>query len=441
MRISVIGLGYLGTTHAAALSSLGHDVVGFDINPTRIAALSDGKAPFYEPGLGDLLSTSIKSGKLSFQKSLGNWCRDIEVHFICVGTPMQESAGGSLDTRAVLSSISDLLPFLGENTLIVGRSTVPVGTSTEILSLLSSSRKRVRLAWNPEFLSEGTAISDALSPDRLVIGVSDLESDAQLRSVYEKLTDQGVPMLSMDIASSELVKLASNSFLALKISFINGIASVAENAGASTKLVAKAMGLDSRIGPEFLNNGLGFGGSCLPKDLLSLSAAANLCGSSNFSQLLTSVSHINQERIQRVLEILDMEFGQIWGKKVAILGASFKANTDDIRNSPGIVLAKLLSERGADVTIHDPVSLPQVKAQYPEFNCTEDLAGAVVASDTVIFATNWEEYRDFDPGKINQFPQNKLVVDTKQVIDSERWEQAGWTCIALGEKVRIAQSQ
>lgn len=436
MKVSVVGLGYLGITHAVTLASLGHEVVGYDLNHERVQSLRLGQVPFHEPGLGDLFSQVRAAKLISFESEIGDWCKNIDVHFICVGTPLDEK-GDSLVISEVLSSIVELVPFLDEDSLIVGRSTVPVGTHIEVEDLLSSRQSQVRLAWNPEFLSEGTALNDSLFPQRIVIGVSDPKSENQLRQMYNRMLGSGVPFLVMDIASAELTKIASNAFLALKVSYINGLASIAEKAGASTKVIAHAMGLDPRIGSEFLRNGIGFGGSCLPKDLRQSIATANLYGSPLFASLLVSVAGINQERLDTATSLVE-HLAKISGDTgITVLGASFKSNTDDLRGSPGIALALNLQERGIKLTIHDPVSAKKVKQEYPDLDATEDLSRAVQDAEVLVFTTNWAEYTDIDPLKLRDLSKRQTVVDAVQVIDEELWREAGWSVIVLGESNHI----
>jgi UDPglucose 6-dehydrogenase len=432
MKVSVVGLGYLGVTHAVALANLGHEVVGYDIDQARVKSLSVGQIPFYEPGLDEFLSKAQAAEQITFKSSLGDWCKDIDAHFICVGTPLDQKSD-SISISHVLSSISELLPFLGDNPLIVGRSTVPVGTSIEIQKLLSSHPRRVRLAWNPEFLSEGTALNDALSPERIVIGVEDLESEKELRHIYESMLSREVPFQVMDITSAELTKIASNAFLALKISYINGIASIAEKVGASTKLISQAMGLDPRIGSEFLRNGIGFGGSCLPKDLSEAIATANLYGSSQFGLLLSSVRDINQERLETTIELVEREAKFREGVKISVLGASFKSNTDDVRNSPGVSLALSLQQRGFNLTLHDPVAARRIKHEFPLLDSTDDIIQSIHEADVLVFTTNWSDYKTLIPPSLGDLSKSKTAIDAVQAIDAELWREAGWSVVVLGE--------
>ena len=430
---SVIGLGYLGVTQAAVLASLGHRVVGVDPDEDKVKQLNSGNVPFFEPGLDELLQEGLSRGLLSFRGSIDELDTNVDIHFLCVGTPLKDDGTG-VDTSYLCQAISQLAPVLTEKATIVGRSTVPVGTAAVLEEQLKGlTDKEFHLIWNPEFLSEGTAIRDSLSPERIVIGSNSPVGETALRDVYRGIIDKGVPVFVLDRQTSELVKIASNAYLALKISYINGVAQIAEKTGASTAQLADAMGLDSRIGRKFLNNGLGFGGGCLPKDLQGFAAIARETGSIHFSELLEAVNDLNTDRRSRVVEIAIELLGGLKNKKITVLGASFKPNTDDVRLSPALQVADKLRQLGAVVTIHDPVSLTKVSAYYPELIQKESLEDACSGAELVILATEWSQYKELNPENTVLRVKNKFLLDARNVFDAHSWQKAGWTIKKLGE--------
>lgn len=430
---SVIGLGYLGVTQAAVLAHLGHSVIGVDTDKNKVKLLKQGKLPFFEPGLQDLLNEGIQNGRLSFVDSISAVPKDTDVHFLCVGTPTKPD-GSDVDTGYLFKAIEALAPVVSENAIIVGRSTVPVGTADQLESRLGQLTSRnFHLIWNPEFLSEGTALRDSLEPERIVIGSDSPSAEALLKDVYSAIIAKNVPVITLDRRTSELVKIASNAFLALKISYINGVAEIAEKTGASTSKLAEALGLDSRIGQKFLNNGLGFGGGCLPKDLSGFSAIAKENGAHNFYNLLQAVEKINLDRIGRVQEIAKNMLGDLTGKKITVLGAAFKPNTDDIRLSPAIELARHLHQNGADVWIHDPVALPKVLDSISDFTLNPELEDAISGSDLLVLATEWAEYRQLNPTVLKPLVRKSLIIDARNVLSRKLWQDAGWSFEKLGE--------
>ena len=435
LNVSVIGLGYLGATHAVAMSKLGHNVIGIEPNQAKIDSLQSGHAGFFEPGLDEELKIQIASGRLTFKSAHDESSRDVDVHFICVGTPQLE---GSLaaNTSYLHSAIKDLAPYLNENAVVAGKSTVPVGTA----AILTQELKELtgfaspNLAWNPEFLREGTALEDSLNPDRLVAGVTNKASEEKLREVFAPMISRGVPFIVTDLATAELVKSAANAFLATKISFINAMAEIAEVSGADATQLAEAIGYDERIGNKFLRNGVGFGGGCLPKDIRALMARAEELGVGQSVAYLKEIDKINIRRRDRVLNLLTQELGTLANKKVLVLGAAFKPDSDDVRDSPALEIALMIQRAGAEAIVHDPIALPGVNKKHPELSTEQDLSQAFIGVDAVVLATEWNEYRRLEPATITGIA-NKFIIDGRNVLDVAKWQQAGFKVLALGKTI------
>lgn len=437
MKITVIGLGYLGATHAVAMAELGHDVIGIEANPQKLADLQNGIVPFYEPGLDEALKNVIAKGNIKFKADHDEESRQADLHFLCVGTP-QLPGSYAANTEYLHSAVKALAPYLRQDAVVAGKSTVPVGTSAILTQVLADAAGFApHLAWNPEFLREGTALEDSLRPDRIVIGVNDEVSEQALRKVYKKILDHGTPFLVTDIPTAELVKVAANSFLATKISFINAMAEIAEVSGADAVALAEAIGYDERIGNKFLRNGIGFGGGCLPKDIRAFMARAQELGVGQAVDFLADVDDVNLRRRARVVDLLNRELGEdLSGKRVLVLGAAFKPDSDDLRDSPAIAVAKLIKATGATVVVHDPISLDHVRAQNPDFVAEQDLALAATGADAVVLATEWAQYREGHiPADLGKVVANKLVIDGRNALKVEKWQQAGWRLIALGRNV------
>jgi len=434
MKITVIGLGYLGATHAVAMAKVGHQVIGIEPNQQKIDSLVQGKAGFFEPGLDEELAKQIAGGRIEFKLAHDESSRDADIHFICVGTP-QTSGSMAADTRYLESAIRDVAPYLRSDALVVGKSTVPVGTAVKLTAQLAQATAfdQPNLAWNPEFLREGTALEDSLNPDRLVIGVTNERSEELLRKVFAPMIDAGVPFLVTDLATAELVKAAANAFLATKISFINAMAEIAEVSGADASQLAKAIGYDERIGNKFLRNGVGFGGGCLPKDIRALMARAEELGVGESVAYLHEIDKINLRRRDRVIQLLKAELGSLLGKRVLILGAAFKPDSDDVRDSPALAIALLAKGEGADVVVHDPVALHGVALKHPELHLEQDLAKAFIDADALVLATEWKEYRELDPTSVSV--RNKFIIDGRNVLDIAKWQQAGFRVSALGRTI------
>ena len=434
MRISVIGLGYLGATHAVAMATLGHEVIGIEPDQSRLEPLKNGVVPFYEPGLQDALKKVIAAGKLSFQNSHDEKSAAAEVHFICVGTPQQKGKE-TADTSYVFSAAKQLAAVLKPESLVVGKSTVPVGTARHLISSIQEiAGFEPRLCWNPEFLREGTALEDSLAPDRIVIGSNDPLINKNLKDCYQQILDTGTPLLELDLETAELVKVSANAFLATKISFINAMAEIAEAAGADAVKLAEAIGMDSRIGKSFLRTGIGFGGGCLPKDIRGFIARADELGVGSSLKFLTEVDNINLRRRQRVIDLAVAELEDPGHKKVTVLGISFKPDSDDLRDSPALDIALGLQSKGAQVIVHDPVSLAALEARQTGLSVAEDVLEATKDADLIILGTEWAEYRKLDPSTLN--PKTKTIIDGRNVLNVNDWQKAGFKVIALGRNIQ-----
>jgi UDPglucose 6-dehydrogenase len=436
-RLSVIGCGYLGAVHAAAMASLGHDVVGVDVDAAKVAELSAGRAPFFEPGLGDLLAEGTRHAQLRFSSDVSA-VTTAEVHFICVGTP-QRRGENSADLRHVDAAVAQLLPHLKPGDLVVGKSTVPVGTAERIAEQVRAVQPEATLVWNPEFLREGHAVSDTLSPDRLVYGVPDgsagERATAILNRVYGKAVADGAPVVVTDLATAQLVKVAANSFLATKISFINAMAELCEATGGDVVQLAEAVGHDARIGRRFLNAGLGFGGGCLPKDIRAFMARAGELGVDQALTFLREVDAINMRRRVRMVDLAREECdGSIVGRRIAVLGAAFKPDSDDIRDSPALSVAAQMSLQGADVIVTDPQALPNAAARWPDLVFAETVEEAVCDAELVLLLTEWPQYVRLDPVRLAGLVRRPRILDGRNALDAAAWRAAGWSFRALGRR-------
>lgn len=431
-RISVIGLGYLGTVHAAAMASLGHEVVGVDTDAARVDLLRAGEAPFFEPGLPELLQAGVSSGRLRFESDV-SLAGTAEVHFVCVGTPQGE--GATADLSAVFAVCEQLLPHLGVDSVVVGKSTVPVGTAGQLAERIAPTGGR--LIWNPEFLREGQAVADSLRPDRIVLGVApgDDAARARLEEVYATPLAEGVPLVVTDLATAELVKGAANAYLALRLSFMNALAGVADASGADVTRLAEALGHDARIGSRYLGAGIGFGGGCLPKDIRAFSARARELGADASAELLQRVDAINiGQRVRGVETVAEMLGGGVRGRRITVLGAAFKPDSDDVRDSPALDIAVDLHEQGARVTVTDPAAVEQASARYPQLSFERDLAAALRGAELVVLATEWWEYRELDPVSVGALVAGRLVFDGRNCLDSVGWKAAGWVYRGVGRR-------
>ncbi|HPU13319.1 MAG TPA: UDP-glucose/GDP-mannose dehydrogenase family protein [Aeromicrobium sp.] len=435
MKISVIGCGYLGAVHAASMAELGHEVIGVDTDAAKISELAAGRAPFFEPGLPELLERTLATGRLTFTTDLSE-ATSADVHFLCVGTP-QLVGEYAADLSYVESAFAALLEIVKPGDLIVGKSTVPVGTAERLADDLEAKEPGATLVWNPEFLREGFAVEDTLHPDRLVYGVeagpSGERAVAVLDEVYATILAADTPRLVMDHATAQLVKVAANSFLATKISFINAMAELCERTGADVTALADAIGMDERIGRRFLNAGLGFGGGCLPKDIRAFMARAGELGADQTLSFLAEVDAINTRRRVRMVDLARAESGGSFeGRKITVLGASFKPDSDDIRDSPALDVAEQIRRQGAQVRVTDPAAIASARKTYPELEYVEDVAEALVGADLVLLLTEWRQYRELDPVAVRELVAEPRILDGRNALDADSWRAAGWTYRALG---------
>jgi UDPglucose 6-dehydrogenase len=435
MRISVIGTGYLGATHAACLAELGFDVLGVDNDPEKVARLSRGSAPFSEPGLEDLLSRHVHAGRLRFTTDLREAARFADVHFVCVGTP-QARSGLSADLRAVFAVTRTLAESTARDCLIIGKSTVPVGTaatlSAEVAELVPPG-VTATIAWNPEFLREGHGVEDTLHPDRLVFGIASAAAEQTLRRIYERPLAAGVPVHVTDLATAELAKVAANAFLATKISFINAMAEVSDRSGADVVALADILGDDDRIGRRFLNAGIGFGGGCLPKDIRAFSARATELGAHAAADLLHEVDAINLRARRRTVDLAtDLCGRDLQGRRVAVLGAAFKPLSDDVRDSPALHVAGQLHLQGAEVRVYDPEAANNARAVFPALTYVASAAAALTGADLVLHLTEWPEFAEIDPEHAGALVRSRQIIDGRNRLDPARWREAGWSFHGIG---------
>ena len=434
MKISVVGCGYLGAVHAACMAELGHDVLGIDVDDTKVAALSAGRAPFYEPGFEELLTRALGTGRLRFTTTPGDDLADVDLHFIAVGTPQSDT--GAADLSYVDAAVATLLAGAAPGSVVVGKSTVPVGTAAHLADRLAE--RDIALVWNPEFLREGFAVADTLHPDRIVYGLSADPARAELGrtrldEVYARLLADGIPQIVTDYVTAELVKVAANSFLATKISFINAMAELCEATGGDVTALADALGHDERIGRRFLGAGVGFGGGCLPKDIRAFVARAQELGVHDAVSFLREVDAINQRRRDRVVDLALRSLGdQLPGAKITVLGAAFKPNSDDIRDSPALDIAHRLHQLGAQVSVTDPKALGAVARRHPDLATEPDLHRALRDADLVLLLTEWAEYAGIDPSAAAGLVRRPAIIDGRNALDPARWRAAGWTYQGLG---------
>ena len=432
MRLSVIGCGYLGAVHAAAMASIGHEVVGIDVDERKIEALSRGEAPFFEPGLPEILEEGIASGRLTFTTDM-TAAHGAKVHFIGVGTP-QQKGGYAADLTYVNAAVDALLPQLSPGDIVAGKSTVPVGTAAELAPRVEAAG--ATLVWNPEFLREGFAVKDTIDPDRLVVGVrtgDDTSADV-LREVYAPAVAKGTPFIVTDLATAELVKVAANAFLATKISFINAMAEIAEVTGADVTQLADAIGHDVRIGRRFLGAGIGFGGGCLPKDIRAFSARAEELGRGESVAFLREVDEINLRRRDRAVDlVVEGLGGSVFEKKIAVLGAAFKPHSDDIRDSPALDVAVRLHGLGARVVVTDPAAIDNARRTHPQLSYEASRDDTIRDADAILLVTEWDEYRrQLSPDHASTLTDGRVVVDGRNGLDASAWRAAGWTYYGMG---------
>jgi UDPglucose 6-dehydrogenase len=435
VRISVFGCGYLGAVHAACMADLGHDVVAVDVLPEQVEALSRGEAPFYEPGLDEVLVSALGTGRLRFTTDAAE-AAGRDVHFLCVGTP-QKSGENAADLRFVYSAIDDLAPHLHDGAVVVGKSTVPVGTAELLADRIAEVEAGAVLMWNPEFLREGKAVEDTVRPDRFVYGVAAGDAGARavevLDEVYAAALESGTPRFVTDLATAQLVKVAANSFLATKISFINAMAELCDATGADVVQLADAIGVDPRIGRRFLNAGLGFGGGCLPKDIRAFMARAGELGADQALTFLREVDAINMRRRTRMVDLAREECGgSIAGRRIAVLGASFKPESDDVRDSPALSVAAQMKLQGADVAVTDPRAIDNARKKWPDLVFADSAVEAAAGAELVLVLTEWAEYIALRPEDLEPHVATKRILDGRNCLDPDVWRRAGWTYRALG---------
>ncbi|WP_260639082.1 UDP-glucose dehydrogenase family protein [Streptomyces angustmyceticus] len=440
LKITVIGTGYLGATHAAAMAELGFEVLGLDVVPEKVEMLQRGEVPMYEPGLEELLRRHAdgiegSTGRLRFTTSYEEAGAFGDVHFVCVNTP-QKHGEYACDMSYVESAFDALAPHLTRPTLVVGKSTVPVGSAARLAERLAAAAPAgaaAELAWNPEFLREGFAVKDTLHPDRIVVGVADGRAEELLREVYATPIAEGSPFIVMDYPTSELVKTSANSFLATKISFINAMAEVCEAADGDVVKLAEAIGHDDRIGKKFLRAGIGFGGGCLPKDLRAFMARAGELGADQALTFLREIDSINMRRRGHMVELTrDAVGGGFLGKRVAVLGATFKPDSDDVRDSPALNVAGQIHLQGGQVTVYDPKGMENARRVFPTLGYADTALDAVRGADVVLHLTEWQEFRELDPATLGDVVAERRILDGRNALDPTLWRKAGWTYRALG---------
>ncbi|MEE1755962.1 UDP-glucose dehydrogenase family protein [Streptomyces sp. SP18CS02] len=441
LKITVIGTGYLGATHAAAMAELGFEVLGLDVVPEKIEMLSAGKVPMYEPGLEELLRKHVagiegSTGRLRFTTSWEEVGEFGDVHFVCVNTP-QKHGEYACDMSYVDAAFGSLAPHLKRPTLVVGKSTVPVGSAERLAGLLTALAPvgaDAELAWNPEFLREGFAVRDTLHPDRIVVGLASERAEKLLREVYATPMGEGSPFVVTDFPTAELVKTSANSFLATKISFINAMAEVCEAAGGDVAKLAEAIGHDDRIGAKFLRAGIGFGGGCLPKDIRAFMARAGELGADQALTFLREIDSINMRRRGQMVGMAREALGDssFLGKRVAVLGAAFKPDSDDVRDSPALNVAGQIHLQGGQVTVYDPKGMDNARRLFPTLGYADSALEAVRGADVVLHLTEWREFQELDPQKLGEVATARIILDGRNALDPVRWREAGWTYRAMG---------
>lgn len=439
-RIAVFGTGYLGATHAACMAELGHDVLGVDIDAGKLAKLASGEVPFYEPGLGEVLKRNVESGRVRFTSSYEEAAEFADIHFIAVATP-QKQGEFAADLTYVDAVIESLAPLLTTPSVIFGKSTVPVKTAARLGARareLAPAGDAVEVAWNPEFLREGFAVQDTLHPDRIVLGIDkDRPGNAVTvaRDIYGPLIEEDIPFLVTDLETSELVKASANAFLATKISFINAMAEMCEATGADVSVLADALGHDARIGRKFLNAGIGFGGGCLPKDIRAFMARAGELGASQALTFLREVDSINMRRRSYMMELTrELVGGSLIGARIAVLGAAFKPDSDDVRDSPALNIAGQIQLQGASVNVFDPKAMDNSRALFPTLGYATSVVHACEGADVTLILTEWDQFRELEPSELNDVVRQRTVIDGRNCLDRDRWRAAGWLYRGVGRQ-------
>ncbi|MFI7482907.1 UDP-glucose dehydrogenase family protein [Kocuria sp. M1R5S2] len=444
MKITVLGTGYLGATHAASMAEMGFEVLGLDVDPAKVDALSRGELPFHEPGLAELLGEHVDSGRLRFTTSYEEAGAFGDVHFVGVGTP-QRPGSFAADMRYVDAAVGSIAAAATKDCVIAGKSTVPVGSARRLADLARASARdgvEVSLVWNPEFLREGYAVADTLTPDRMVLGVDGADGgsgETVMRAVYARQLSAEVPLIVTDYETAELVKVAANAFLATKISFINALSELTEVVGGDIRTLADAIGLDERIGRKFLNAGAGFGGGCLPKDIRALRARAAELGVEQAVRFLAEVDDINTRRRGHTVDtVTEMLGGSVVGKHVAVLGAAFKPDSDDVRDSPALDIAARLHSIGAEVAVYDPQANANAAKRYPRLDYVDSLEAAATGAQVVVLLTEWAEFKALTPDRLAPLVAAPQILDGRNVLDPGQWAAAGFTYRALGRRALSA---
>lgn len=439
-RVAVFGTGYLGATHAACMAELGHEVIGVDVDDAKLEKLAAGEAPFFEPGLNEVLRSNVERGTLQFTSSYATAAEFADAHFIAVATP-QKRGEFAADLTYVEAVVTELAPMLKKPAVIYGKSTVPVGTAARLADMtrkLSPAGEVVELAWNPEFLREGFAVQDTLRPDRLVLGVDTTrpgKAEELAREIYSEVIERGTPFLVTDRETAELVKTAANAFLATKISFINAMAEICEATGADVTELADAIGYDARIGRRFLNAGIGFGGGCLPKDIRAFMARAGEVGANQALTFLREVDSVNMRRRTRMVEMArEAVGGSLIGTRVAILGAAFKPDSDDIRDSPALNIAGQIQLQGAAVTVYDPKAIDNSRRLFPTLEYASDVIGACAGADVTLVLTEWDEFKRLEPTFLDTVVRGRKIIDGRNCLDQRKWRDAGWLYRGIGKR-------
>ncbi len=430
--ISVIGTGYLGATHAAAMAEMGYRVIGVDSDKAKVDLLDQGRTPFFEPALEPLIAKHTQSGALRFTDDFSSIAA-ADVHFVCVGTP-QSAGADRADLSQVMAAVDTIAEHMSADSLVVGKSTVPVGTAAMLRDRLrDATAGQARLAWNPEFLREGFAVQDTLRPDRIVFGVADPKDGAVLREIYHQQIAAGTPVIETDFATAELVKVAANSFLATKISFINAMADVCRVTGADVTTLAEAIGYDERIGKQFLRAGIGFGGGCLPKDVRAFLARGDELGVGRSLEFLREIDEINMRRRTASVQIASGMLGDsLLGRRIAVLGVAFKPDSDDVRDSPALNIAAALHLQGAKVVVHDPKANRNAAGLFPTLTYVETATEALAGADLTMLLTEWQEFRALDPVATAEIVSQPLIFDGRNALDPARWRRSGWTYVGVG---------
>lgn len=431
VRISVIGTGYLGATHAACLASWGHDVVGVDSDPRRVDILAKGDVPFHEPGLSTLLASGMAAGTLRFTTDIAS-VADCDSHFLCVGTP-QRGDGQAADLSALWTAAVAVVRRMRAGAILIGKSTVPVGTARLFAAALSRLHDGpVRLAWNPEFLREGQAVADTLRPNRLVFGLNDPADELVLREIYASPLAEGVPAITTSLETAELAKAAANVMLAARISLVNVLAETCERTGADMRELTAVLGRDERIGPAVLVPGIGYGGGCLPKDSRAFAERADELGVFGARRLVNDIDAVNNHQRIRTVELArGLLGGQVAGRRVGVLGAAFKAGSDDIRDSPAVEVACRLRDLGAMVRVYDPRAGDNLRRTVA-VGVAEDVVSACSEAELVLVLTEWPEFVDLDPRNLAPVVRRQVVIDGRQVLETGKWQSAGWQVHTLG---------